>query len=307
MTNLRRSIPSMSALATFEAAARLASFTQAALELGVTQAAVSRQIKLLEQDLNTRLFVRANRRVVLTMQGAALAATVSGAFNNMAVMIETIRQPLALDTVTVGASLAFSHFWILPRLVEFRAAHPEIKLKVVADDSATDLRHDRLDVAVRFGRPPFRDALSIASLTDAVFPVCSPKLLNAHGTSIETANLLQLPLIASDTVNPTWLTWRTWAQGVGLGPEIGRASDLSRLRFNHYTDTIQAAVNGEGVALGWAALLKGHLEEGRLIRIGGNTLTLEDAYHLLVPLGRDRSASTGIFVDWMAGFFSQGS
>lgn len=306
MANLRRSIPSMSALATFEAAARLVSFTQAAQELGVTQAAVSRQIKLLEDDLNTRLFVRANRRVVLTTAGTALAATVSGAFNNMAVMIETIRQPVAHDTVTVGASLAFSHFWILPRLAGFRAAHPEIKLKLVADDSATDLRHDRLDVAVRFGRPPFRDAQSIASLTDAVFAVCSPKLLQAQGKSVETADLLHLPLIASDTVNPTWLTWRTWAQGVGLGPDIGRASDLSRLRFNHYTDTIQAAVNGDGVALGWAALLKGHLEEGRLLRIGGNTLTLEDAYHLLVPLGRDRSASAGIFVDWMADAFAQG-
>ena len=296
----------MSALATFEAAARLSSFTQAALELGVTQAAVSRQIKLLEEDLNTRLFVRAHRRVVLTSAGSALAATVSGAFNNMAVMIETIRQPLVLDTVTVGASLAFSHFWILPRVAGFRAAHPEIKLKLVADDSVTDLRHDRLDVAVRFGRPPFRDALSIASLTDSVFPVCSPKLLNAHGTSVETASLLQLPLIASDTVNPTWLTWRTWAQGVGLGPEIGRASDVSRLRFNHYTDTIQAAANGEGVALGWAALLKGHLEEGRLVRIGRDTLTLEDAYHLLVPLGREQSAPTDIFVAWMADFFARG-
>ncbi len=306
MANLRRSIPSMSALATFEAAARLSSFTLAAAELGVTQAAVSRQIKLLEDDLNTRLFVRANRRVVLSTAGTALASTVSGAFNSMAVMIETIRQPLALDTVAVGASLAFSHFWILPRLAGFRAAHPEIKLKLVADDSATDLRHDRLDVAVRFGRPPFRDAHSIASLADAVFPVCSPKLLTAHGKSVETANLIQLPLIASDTVNPNWLTWRTWAHGVGLGPEIGRASDLSRLRFNHYTDTIQAAVNGEGVALGWATLLKGHLEEGRLIRIGGDTLTLEDAYHLLVPLGRERSASTDIFANWMADFFSRG-
>lgn len=306
MANLRRSIPSMSALATFEAAARLTSFTLAAFELGVTQAAVSRQIKLLEDDLNTRLFIRANRRVSLTKEGAALAATVSGAFNNMAVMIETIRRPLSLDTVTVGASLAFSHFWILPRLAGFRAAHPEIKLKLVADDSVTDLRHDRLDVAVRFGRPPFRDAISIASLEDSVFPVCSPKLLNTHGKSLETTNLLQLPLIASDTVNPTWLTWRTWAQGVGLGPEIGKASDLSRLRFNHYTDTIQAAVNGEGVALGWAALLKGHLEEGRLIQIRGNTLTLDDSYHLLVPLGRDSSASAGIFIEWMADFFSRG-
>lgn len=307
MANLRRSIPSMSALATFEAAARLGSFTQAALELGVTQAAVSRQIKLLEDDLNTRLFVRANRRVMLSTAGAALASTVSGAFNSMAEMIQTIRQPLAVDTVTVGASLAFSHFWILPRLAGFRAAHPEIKLKLVADDSITDLRRDRLDVAIRFGKPPFADARSMARMPEVAFPVCSPRLLDAYGVTPEQADLLRLPLIASDIVNPTWLTWRSWAQGVGLGPGIGRASDLSQLRFSHYTDSIQAAVNGDGVALGWEALLKGHLEEGRLIRLGTDSLTTEEVYHVLIPLGRDTTAAARAFLDWIAASFAAGS
>lgn len=305
MTNLRRSIPSMSALATFEAAARLGSFTHAATELGVTQAAVSRQVKLLEDALNTRLFVRANRRVVLTASGAALAATVSTAFGSMAEMIETIRQPFAADTVTLGATLAFSHFWILPRLTGFRTEHPDIKLKLLADDSITDLRRDRLDVAVRFGKPPFADAQTIASTPDTVFPVCSPRLLDAHRMTPGDADLARLPLIASDSVNPSWLTWRTWAQGVGLGPAIGKASDLSRLRFNHYTDTIQAAVNGEGVALGWGALLGGHLEEGRLVRLGSDTLTLQERYHVLIPQGRAPSQAATLFVDWLAARFSE--
>jgi DNA-binding transcriptional LysR family regulator len=303
--NLRRSIPSMSALATFEAAARHGSFTLAAAELGVTQAAVSRQIKLLEEDLNTRLFTRANRRVVLTAAGAALAGTVSNAFASMAQMIETIRQPFDDGAVTLGASLAFSHFWILPRLTEFRARHPEIRLKLIADDRITDLRHDRLDGAVRFGKPPFADARSIASLPDSVFPVCSPKLLAGLGRSAAAVDLLQLPLIASDTIDPTWLTWRSWASGVGLGPAIGRASDLSRLRFNHYTDTIQAAINGEGVALGWSVLIEGHLNEGRLVRLGQAGLTLPEAYHLLVPSGRPISDAAGVFFDWISGLFQQ--
>jgi DNA-binding transcriptional LysR family regulator len=305
--NLRRSIPSMSALATFEAAARHGSFTQAAAELGVTQAAVSRQIKLLEQDLNTRLFTRANRRVVLTAAGAALAGTVSNAFASMAQMIETIRQPFDADTVTLGASLAFSHFWILPRLTEFRAQHPEIKLKLIADDRITDLRHDRLDGAVRFGKAPFADGRSIAHMPDAVFPVCSPRLLAGLGLSAAEADLLQLPLIASDTIDPTWLTWRTWASGLGLGGAIGRASDLSRLRFNHYTDTIQAAINGEGVALGWAVLIEGHLKEGRLVRLGQDRLMLPEAYHLLVPPGRPISEPAAVFFEWISGLFTQQS
>lgn len=305
MPNLRRSVPSMSALATFEAAARLCSFTNAAAELGVTQAAVSRQIKLLEEDLNTRLFVRANRRVVLTAAGAALAANVSNAFNSMAEMIETIRMPVAENVVQIGASLAFSHFWILPRLSAFRLQHPQIKLKLIADDSITDLRRDKLDVAFRFGKPPFADAKSVASTPDETFPVCSPALLRAHGMTARDADLLKLPLIASDNVNPSWLSWRSWAQGLGMGPAVGQASDRSVLRFNHYTDTIQAAVNGQGVALGWSTLLRGHLEEGRLVRLGQDTLQLEERYHLLVPMGRPQSAMARVFVDWVTEAFAQ--
>lgn len=303
MPSLRRTVPSMSALATFEAAARLTSFTAAAAELGVTQAAVSRQIKLLEDDLNTRLFVRANRRVTLTTAGLALASTVGTAFKSMAEMIETIRQPATENTVNVGASIAFCHLWVLPRLSDFRSRHPEVRLKLVADDNPPDLRRDKLDVAFRFGKPPFVDSHSLASASDEVFPVCSPALLHRFSMTPQDATLAKLPLIASDTVNPSWLTWRTWAQGVGRGPEIGIASDRSGLRFNHYTDTIQAAVNGEGVALGWRMLLKGHLDEGRLLRVGADCLTLEEGYHLLLPTGRQPSDATGKFIDWIVELF----
>lgn len=304
MHNLRRSVPSMSALATFEAAARLCSFTNAAAELGVTQAAVSRQIKLLEDDLNIRLFVRANRRVVLTEAGAALAATVSNAFGSMAEMIETIRQPVTENAVQVGASLAFSHFWILPRLSAFRGQHPDIKLKLISDDSLTDLRRDKLDVAFRFGKPPFPDAKSLASTPDEVFPVCSPALLDSLGMTTATADLLRMPLIATDNLNPSWLTWRSWAQGLGLGEALSRASDTSVLRFNHYTATIQAALNGEGVALGWSTLLQGHLQEGRLVKLRSDRLKIEERYHLLLPNGRTPSPATKTFIAWVEETFA---
>ncbi|MDE3028703.1 MAG: LysR family transcriptional regulator [Paracoccaceae bacterium] len=299
MTSLRRSVPSLTALAGFEAAARLGSFTQAATELGVTQAAISRQIKLLEIDLNTLLFLREHRRVVLTSAGAALAGALTGAFTTITEMVETIRQPYTKNAVTVGATLAFSHFWILPRLPDFRAAHPEILLKLVADDSSTDLRRDRLDVAIRFGRPPFPDAQSVASRRDEAFPVCSPQLLAQHAMDAADADPGRLPLIASDIVNPSWLTWRSWAASAGLGPALGKASDLSRLRFNHYTDTIQAALNGEGVALGWAMLIASHLAEGRLVRVGSHSLILEDHYHVLIPAGRNPSPAALTFIDWI--------
>lgn len=305
MSQIRRSIPSLSALATFEAAARLQSFTAAAQELGVTQAAVSRQIKLLESDLNTSLFLRAHRRVVTTPAGAALAATVSTAFTRITEMAETIRQPIATDAVTIGVTLAFSHFWLLPRLAEFRTRHPEIKLKLVADDNATDLRRDRLDIAIRFGKPPFDDGISVASKPDEAFPVCSPKLLKRLNVDAKSADLLKMPLIASDPLVPSWLTWRSWAKLAGYTAQLGRASDASRLRFNHYTDTFHAAVNGEGVALGWSALIDDYLRDKRLVKLGERSVVTEEQHHILVPLGRRPNAATSAFIEWITDRFAK--
>lgn len=304
MAHLRRSISSLSALASFEAAARLESFTLAAGELGVTQAAVSRQIKLLETELNISLFSRAHRKVTLTPAGAALAAAVTSSFGRMAEMIETIRQPVVPNTVTIGATLAFSHLWLLPRLAEFRQQHPEINLKLIADDNPTDLRRDRLDAAIRYGQPPFADGETVASHAEEVFPVCSPKLLKRMHVKADIEDIASLPLIASDAVHPSWLNWRSWARQAGLGPELGKASDRSRLRFNHYTDTIQAAMNGEGVALGWARLISTPLREGRLIALGSCRVRPHEEHHVLLPTGRLPSPAVNTFVDWLKERFS---
>lgn len=300
MTSLRKSVSSLNLLATFESAARNGSFTVAAAELGVTQAAVSQQIKVLEREMNAALFVRAHRRVVLTPAGRALAATISGAFQQIAEMIDTIRQPVVPDTVSVGVTLAFNQFWLMPRLPEFRALHPHVKLRLIADDASTDLRHARLDVAVRYGKPPFEDARSVASCQDHAFPVCSPALLDKLGVTPESADILQLPLIASDLVNPTWMPWRSWAKSVGLGPALGKASDLSRLRFNHYSDTVQAALNGEGVTMGWQVLLSNALREARLMRIGSFGVTPQERHHIVVPTGREPSGAALAFLNWIS-------
>lgn len=299
MTSLRKTVSSLNLLATFESAARHASFTVAAAELGVTQAAVSQQIKVLEREMNTALFVRAHRRVNLTPAGQALATTISTSFTQIAEMVETIRQPAIPDTVAIGITLAFNQFWLLPRLPEFRARHPHIKLRLIADDASTDLRRAGLDVAVRYGKPPFEDATSIASCQDHAFPVCSPALLANLGIAPDTADIVKLPLIASDIVNPTWMPWRSWAKTVGLGPALGKASDLSKLRFNHYSDTVQAAINGEGVTMGWQVLLSNQLREGILVRIGSPSVTPQERHHIVVPKGHRATATVQAFLDWI--------
>ena len=299
MATLRRSLPTLNLLSTFESAARLGSFTLAAAELGVTQAAVSQQIKALEQDLNKPLFLRAHRRVVLTPAGAALASTVGGAFARMAEMIDTLRQPEVPDTVAIGVTLAFNQFWLMPKLPDFRARFPHVRLRLVADDAAMDLRQARLDVAIRYGKPPFEDAFSHADRAERAFPVASPALLKRLGVVAERADILQMPLIASDVVNPAWMPWRQWAKALRLGPALGRASDMSRLRFNHYSDTVQAALNGEGVTMGWEVLLEDILQGGRLVRLGTDSVVPEERYHVVTPLGRAPSGAARVFLDWL--------
>lgn len=292
MAGFRRGVSSLGALATFEAAARLTGFTRAAEELGVTQAAVSRQIKLLEADLNMPLFVRGHRKVELTPAGLVLSRALTGAFDQVAEALETIRRPVAGNTVTVAATLAFTHFWLLPRLPAFRAAHPEVQLRLVSQDAGFDLRRDAVDVLIHYGKPPVEGARCLAALPERVFPVCAPELA---GRSLDS-----LPLIACEWVEPSWLGWRRWSQLAGLAP-ITRPSAL---RFTQYSDAIYSAIAGEGVALGWQALVGLHLAEGRLVRLGAAEVVPDEADMLLVPAQRRAPRAAQRFTDWLVAAFA---
>lgn len=289
MAGFRRSVSSLSALATFEAAARLLGFTRAADELGVTQAAVSRQIKLLEAELNIPLFTRSHRRVELTPAGHVLARALTGSFDQISEALDTIRRPLQAKTVTVGATLGFMHFWLLPRLPAFRAAHPDVQLRLVSQDTGFDLRSDQVDLLLYYGKPPIDGGRSVACIRDQVFPVASPALAE-YDVPID-----KLPLIGCEWVEPSWLSWRRWAQMAELGP-LRKANSL---RFTQYTDAIYAAIGGEGAALGWSSLVAPLLEDGRLVRLGTHVVQPEEAHHLLVPTMRAQSNAAKTLTTWL--------
>lgn len=293
MAGFRRSVSSLGALASFEAAARLMGFTRAAEELGVTQAAVSRQIKLLEAELNMPLFVRGHRRVELTPAGAVLSRALTGAFDEVQQALDTIRRPALGKTVTVGATLAFTHFWLLPRLPDFRAAHPDVQLRLVSQDSGMDLRREPVDLLIHYGRPPVDGAHCLAALPERVFPVCAPSLAE------KTSNYRDLPLIDCDWIEPSWVGWRRWAQLAGE-PPLGRTAAL---RFTQYSDVIYAVMAGEGVALGWQALVGQHLAEGRLVRLGAQEVVPAESNLLLIPRARSQSRAAQRFTDWMVAAF----
>ena len=288
-------MPSLGALAAFEAAARLRGFTKAASELGVTQAAVSRHIRALETDLGKPLFVRANRQVELTAAGRVLAEAVSESFTRMASAIEEIREGRDLATLTVSTSLAFSHFWLLPRLPSFRVAHPDVKLSVLSSDYAVDLRQGDADVAIRYGKPPFRDGYSVASLAEIAYPVASPSLVERLPGPVGKEALNTLPLIEAEPRERQWLSWPKWFALAGIDATPRRGV----LTFNHYSDAVYAAITGEGVIVGWHQLLERPLSDGRLTRIGTSQVEPEEAHHVVVASDKLDLPTVGAFVEWI--------
>jgi DNA-binding transcriptional LysR family regulator len=174
--HFRRRLPSLTALLTLEAVLRRKSFTVAAGELGVTQAAVSRQIATLEEELGQPLFLRKHRAIEPTAACLTLGATLAQSFANIAESIEAIKLS-AQDVVTIGATVAFSSFWLLPRLADFRRLNPGVQVRVVSQDNRIDLDSGEIDIVIRYGLPPFSDGTVIASQGDIIMPVCSPDYL----------------------------------------------------------------------------------------------------------------------------------
>lgn len=294
MPGLRRRLPPLTSLVAFEAAARLSSFTAAAAELGVTQAAVSRQIHLLEELLGFPLFNRLHRGIRLTDKGATLAAAASRSLNLLADTVAEITQESPENELVISATVAFSHFWLLPKVSLFSAAHPDIKLRIVTQDDVPLVGRGDIDVTIRYGNGMWPDVRAQFLFRDEVYPVCAPQIPSSEVRDL--AGLLEMPLIIHQHDNPIWMGWSAWL--AGFGAELPRRG--ARLVCSSYIDSIYAALNGQGVALGWAALTADLLQQERLVRVTDLSRPTIDAYHAVIS-PRDRpKPSVGLFLDWLS-------
>ena len=289
----RKNIPSLTALVAVEAVIRRRSFTAAAQELNVTQAAVSRQIAALEKDFGTILFVRGHRSIEPTAACLALGGILTDSFARMAEGVDALRASSANEVVTIGASLAFSALWLLPRLGEFRRSHPDVQIRVISQDSKINLDGGEVDIAVRYGLPPFSDGTVLASCGDVIFPVCSPEYFRR----LPEGDFWSAPYdqIETDQPDKTWYNWHDWFAGVGNATASRRPS----LRFSHYTETIAAARAGQGVALGWSTLVDAFLKDGTLVRIGHAAVVPPGRYNVMVPLKARRKGVWDLAAGWM--------
>jgi DNA-binding transcriptional LysR family regulator len=291
----RRLIPSMTALVEFESVARLSSFTVAANELGVTQAAVSRQVKFLEDTLGVRLFHRLHRSIELTDEGEALYLVVAGSMQKIAGVFDRLSSGPVQQELVLAATSAFSHFRLLPRLASLKKAQPDLQLRLSTQMFTADLRHKEIDVAVRFGNGRWSDGTATLLFDEEVFPVCSPKWVASRGMPQSLQDVANAALIESDSTSEGWMGWEAWFNAVGLRPlRLNFA-----LRCSLYTDAIQAARYGEGIALGWGRLVHDLVESGELVRLPVASLKPDDAYFIVVPHGRTITAATDSLIDWL--------
>ncbi|MFJ3483106.1 LysR substrate-binding domain-containing protein [Pseudomonas sp. NPDC090202] len=291
----RRLISSMTALLQFEAVARLGSFTLAAQELGLTQAAVSKQVKFLEETLDSKLFHRLHRAIRLTHEGYALYAVVSDSMQRMAGVFDDICEGLDEQELVLASTSAFSQLRIMPRLSALRLSQPQLHLRLITQMLTPDLRRDDIDLAVRYGNGKWDDGSSIFLFDEEVFPVCSPAWLQSHAVPQAVEDFSAIELIDSDATLEGWMTWNGWFKALGnVQPKLKYS-----LRCSSYGDTIQAALQGHGVALGWSRLLEPMLVSGQLIRLGHFVVKPADAYYVVVPSGRTPTALTAALVEWL--------
>jgi len=307
MRGRRKDLPPLEFLVAFEAAARLGSFTAAAEELNLTQAAVSRQIRLLEQNLGRQLFTRAHRAVRLTPEGRDFQHTVSLALSHVANAARGLRVVEDIAQLTVAADQSVAALWLLPKLEDFQGAHGDIDLRLISSDVEADCLAEEVDLAIVHGDGNWPGFEAELLLDEEVFPVCSPAYLERHGAIAQPADLLDRVLIDLDDDHWNWINWRVWLteqttdlpQTLSRDGTVAGTGGLRRLVINSYPLIVQAARDGLGVALGWRHLVDEPLAAGALVRPLEQTVRTDLGYYLLVRRDREASPQAEAFRGWL--------
>ena len=285
-------LPPMQALLMFESAARLASFTAAARELGSTQPAVSQRVVQLEESLGAALFERGHRGVTLTEDGARLFDAVREGLDVIRSATVDIRSRHAQRTLTLSTDFGFATFWLMPRLPQFKALMPDVDVKIITSQSMPSASGDHADVVIVFGdtHADWGTRSAVKLFPECVMPVCSPSFAAAH----DTRDLTKLPLLHLERTQPErWLSWSAWfeAHGLAAPPTHGVFT------FNSYALVTHAAVMGQGVALGWAPLIDELIATGQLVALCEAPLVTDRGYMLVTP--REPVSAVRAFSEWL--------
>jgi len=296
---MARRLTHLNGIRAFEAAARHMSFAKAAEELSVTPAAVSQQIKALEDYLGVALFKRTKRALFLTETAQSVLPAAREGFDLLAAVLTRARAASARDHLVVSVTPSLAAKWLMPRLERFIAQHPGIDVRIDTNSRVVDFAREDVDVAIRYGGGDWPGLEVTPLMNEQIFPVCSPKLQTGKHPLRTIEDLRHHSLIHDGTLpeGSAFPSWAIWLEAVGA-PGV----DTTRgLRVNASTLAIQAAVDGQGVALGRSVLVEDDLATGRLIRPFTAMLPLRYAYYVVHPKKLPKESKVPVFRRWLLG------
>ena len=294
-----RHIPGLQSLKAFDASARHLNFTRAAAELNVTPAAVSHQIKELEEAIGVPLFQRTSRHMQLTRQGQVLKPAIADALEGITRALQKLRQVENPTQVRVTVSPSLAAKWLVPRLDRFLESVPGADVRIDVSSEPLDFDREDIDVAIRFGDGNYPGLVVEKLFHDTLFPVCSPDLLKGAKKLREPKDLLQFTLIHLDweAQGAVWPNWRMWMLAAG----VKDFNDTRGLHFSQTSLALQAAIDGNGVALGDSTLVGDDLASGRLVKPFELSLRspAQFAYHLITRRDTAERPMTKAFRNWI--------
>jgi LysR family glycine cleavage system transcriptional activator len=287
-------LPSLNGLRAFEAAARHLSFTQAASELNVTQTAISHQIKRLEEELGIPLFIRKNRTLALTPQAKDYLPGVRAAFNDLRLATDRLLRKDDDNVLTISTLASLAAKWLLPRLSTFQEAHPGIDVRITTSSGLVDFRGGDVDAAIRYGRGHWASLRADWLMADELFPVCSPQLSQGSKPLRSPQDLANHTLLHTSGGYDD--DWRLWLTAAGLPANISKPPGLT---FDLILMTVQAAIDGIGVAMGRTSYVEADIAKGRLVVPFKITLPSDAGFYLVSPQGAADTPKLRAFRQWL--------
>lgn len=289
---MTRRLPSLNALRAFESVSRHLSFIRAAEELNVSAAAVSQLIKQLENYFDMSLFVR-GKQLTLNAQAMTVAPLITDAFERLTQAVERLRINQHSSTLIISAPPVFAARWLIPRLDNFQAAHPNIDIHLLATKRMVDFTREQVDIAIRFGLGKYENLFSERIMPECIILVASPAL--AHNI-VNLSDLLKHTLLKDDAseYDPSIPDWADWLASTN-------PTNIS-LRIRHFSDVnliIQAAITGLGIALVWHSLVTTELQNGSLVQVLNLVIPTRHAYHLVMPHHPKPSHKIEVFRCWL--------
>lgn len=293
----RRNYP-LNALRAFESSARHLSFVKAADELSVTPAAVSHQVKKLEEFLGFSLFRRQSRGLLLVESGQSLLSELSEVFLQLDKAMERVIESDSRGTLTLSVAPTFAVMWLIPRLQKFYALHPDIDVRISTSLGLVDFLRDDIDAAIRLGGGEWFGLESIKIFDESVTPMCSPRLLEGPGALLNSPDDLRKHVLLhnhSMDHDPRAPTWESWLKAAG-------ANGVDASRGTHFSlpdHGLQAAIDGAGVVLGWRKLSEPDIAAGRIVAPFDLNLSLENSFYLCYPEAHSLRANIVVLRDWL--------